>query len=272
MPPGRRSRRLRRLRPHKQRSETVNSDPGSRPGLTETERANGFANRFLFVCARRSKSLPFGGDLRPESLALYVRRFSEAVNDAAPVRDMGMTDDARELWRDVYPELSEGGADLLGAIIARAAPHVIRLAVLYALLDRHVAIGADHLRAALAVWRYCEDSAAHVFGGRTGSDLADRLLSMMRAAGDGGISRGDLRDGISHKVTTAQVDVALAYLQRRGLVRVSRESTGGRPREMWSVRGGGKPESGDQSTLSSPETAFPPQADNFDADGAEATR
>ena len=31
-------------------------------GLTESERANGFANRFLFVCARRSKSLPFGGD------------------------------------------------------------------------------------------------------------------------------------------------------------------------------------------------------------------
>ncbi len=35
--------------------------------MTRTEMANGFANRFLFVMSRRSKKLPFGGDLPPMS-------------------------------------------------------------------------------------------------------------------------------------------------------------------------------------------------------------
>jgi len=37
-----------------------------RRGLTATEVANGFANRFLFVWARRSKLLPEGGSLSDE--------------------------------------------------------------------------------------------------------------------------------------------------------------------------------------------------------------
>src|ERR1043165_1861399 len=32
-----------------------------RSSLTETDKANGFANRFLFVAVKRSKELPFGG-------------------------------------------------------------------------------------------------------------------------------------------------------------------------------------------------------------------
>ena len=36
--------------------------------LGETEQGNGFGNRFLWVCARRSKKLPFGGNLPARSL------------------------------------------------------------------------------------------------------------------------------------------------------------------------------------------------------------
>ena len=38
-----------------------------RRNLTATELANGFANRFLWVCARRFKLLPEGGTSRPLS-------------------------------------------------------------------------------------------------------------------------------------------------------------------------------------------------------------
>ena len=34
--------------------------------LSSTEAGNGFANRFLWVCARRSKELPEGGDLQED--------------------------------------------------------------------------------------------------------------------------------------------------------------------------------------------------------------
>jgi len=50
-----------------------------RRGLTGTEVANGFANRFLFVCARRSKQLPEGGDLGDDELRPLVDRLRDAL-------------------------------------------------------------------------------------------------------------------------------------------------------------------------------------------------
>ncbi len=40
----------------------------------------------------------------------------------------------------------------------------MRLALLYALLDKSRLIQAPHLLAALAFWEYCERSVLHVFG------------------------------------------------------------------------------------------------------------
>src|SRR5205823_2415002 len=42
--------------------------------LTATEQANGFANRFLWCCAKRSKHLPDGGDLHDADLRSLVDR------------------------------------------------------------------------------------------------------------------------------------------------------------------------------------------------------
>jgi hypothetical protein len=36
-----------------------------RAELTATDSANGFANRFIFMCVQRSKTLPFGGPMEP---------------------------------------------------------------------------------------------------------------------------------------------------------------------------------------------------------------
>ena len=47
--------------------------------LGDTEIANGFANRFMIVCSRRSKKLPFGGNLTDEELARFVPRFRDAI-------------------------------------------------------------------------------------------------------------------------------------------------------------------------------------------------
>src|SRR5256885_3001615 len=47
--------------------------------LTQTDAANGFANRFLFVASRRSKALPEGGHLAPEALDGLVQRLAEAL-------------------------------------------------------------------------------------------------------------------------------------------------------------------------------------------------
>src|SRR5262249_23993595 len=143
----------------------------ARARLTRTDMANGFANRFLFCCVKRSKFLPHGGNLDDTEIA---RLGALAANAAAVARKVGrvrMNVPAAQAWEQAYPELSTDRAGLVGAVIARAEAQVIRLALIYALLDCRVGddtvrthIDVAHFEAALAVWAYCETSALRIFG------------------------------------------------------------------------------------------------------------
>ena len=54
---------------------------------------------------------------------------------------------------------------------SRAAPHVRRLAMIYALLDMESVVDTKHLRAAKRLWDYCEDSAQSCFNKMTKKQL-----------------------------------------------------------------------------------------------------
>src|ERR1700680_147318 len=53
--------------------------------LAKTEMANGFANRFLFACVRRSKFLPFGGNLPDNELATMAEDVAKAITRAKEI-------------------------------------------------------------------------------------------------------------------------------------------------------------------------------------------
>jgi hypothetical protein len=59
---------------------------------------------------------------------------------------------AAQLWEQVYGDLSEGQPGMLGSMTSRAEAHVVRLSLMYALLDCSEQIQVEHLRAAIAVW------------------------------------------------------------------------------------------------------------------------
>ena len=243
--------------------------------LTDTAKANGFANRFMFLVVRRSKALPFGGSLSDDDLRDLARRVRSALTLAQDQAGSLSWGDGAELWERVYPGLSAGRSGMLGAVTARAETHVLRLAVLYALLDSKRALGREHIEAGLAVWRYCERSAAYVFGGLTGAPLADRLLDAIRDAGDAGIARGELRHGkVGHAIKTERFDAALGYLERCLLAERRDVATGGRPAERWFLKVGRKPDSEDESQLWSPQQGFGPTLSPDASDssnGAEPT-
>jgi hypothetical protein len=72
--------------------------------------------------------------------------------------------EARKDWEAIYPFLSREEPGLLGAVVARAEAHTVRLAMVYALLDGDHMIRRAHLKAAHALWNYCEASARYIFG------------------------------------------------------------------------------------------------------------
>ena len=200
--------------------------------LDATEMANGFANRFLWLCVRRSKSLPEGGSLAPGVNAEFAEEIRAALIFARRCSRMERDPGARELWAQVYDELSAGETGLVGALLARSEAQVLRLSMLYALLDCSKAVRVEHLRAALALWDYAERSVRYVFGDSTGNPDADVILRALRE-NPAGLTRTEVSNLFGRHLTAARIGRALDLLHQRGLVYPERESTGGRPTERW---------------------------------------
>jgi hypothetical protein len=203
--------------------------------LTDTSAANGFANRILWVCARRSKLLPDGGDLDSVDFSQIIERLQAAANFARSVGEMHRDEEARAIWHAVYESLSEGRPGMFGAITSRADCLGVRLSMIYALLDQSPVIKAAHLKAALAVWRYCEDSARFIFGDSLGEPVADEILRDLRGR-SGGMTRTEIRDLFQRNKPSEEVSRALGALQEHGLARVTfdyEQEDQRRPTERW---------------------------------------
>jgi hypothetical protein len=209
-----------------------------RARLTQTDRANGFANRFLFTLIRRSKELPFGGSLTDSQILHLGDQLKTVVETARTVGRVVMTDRAKACWADVYSELSAPKPGLLGAVVARGEAQAVRLALIYALLDGKDRIDLPHLEAALAVWGYCEESAAYIFGRTLGDHVADEILRALVRAGGNGMTRTEIRDLFGRNKRAEQIGAALGLLDTNGRARMVSTDTRGRPLETWYAIGG----------------------------------
>lgn len=233
--------------------------------LTEVDQANGFANRFLWVCTKRSRLLPDGGRFPESQLHEIANKVRAAVQAASQPKQLGRTAAAGKLWYEIYGELAADRPGMLGHVTNRAEAQVLRLSLIYALLDQRDQIDEVHLRAALACWRYCEESAAYAFGRSLGDPVAQELLNLMRASTDG-VSREQMRDAFHRNKSAADIRRALGVLERLGLAyRTKDTSTGGRPAEIWhavrspadAVRRDAESDLNAVSPTSGGDTAFP---------------
>jgi Protein of unknown function (DUF3987) len=203
--------------------------------LTDTAKTNGFANRFLWICARRSKLLPEGGELHKVNFAPIQRKIQDAVDFTRNVTVLRRDDHARAIWHEVYPALSEGKPGMFGSVTSRAEAQTMRLACLYALLDRSPIICAQHLTAALAVWQYSEASAQFIFGDALGDPTADDILRALRSHAEG-MTRTEIREFFHRNKPSAEIGRALGVLLEYGLASVTRlheDEDQKRPTERW---------------------------------------
>src|SRR5215217_770861 len=200
--------------------------------LTETETANGFANRFIWLMVRRSKVLPFGGQWHTVDVVQVVRRLGTALEFGKNVGEIKWGESAKELWRGRYVDLSRGMPGLFGAVVGRAEAQVLRVATVYAVMDCSKIIERPHLEATLALWDYAQESARFIFGDATGDPVADRIAGALRLAPEG-LTRNQIRDLFSRHVSSEHIGRALGELEKLGRVRLESQETGGRPAERW---------------------------------------
>ena len=208
-------------------------------GMLSNEADNGLANRFLWACSRRSKCLPEGGRMWTVDFADLQRAFQRVCYNANNLEAVSRDGNAADLWGhnimpDVgaYRELTKDQFGLYGAVVARGAAQVLRLSLIYALLDCAAEIRWEHLVAALEVWRYCQDSAKHIFGDALGDPTADEILRALRGC-PGGMTRTEVGAIFDRNKSSSEIGRALSVLANAGLARFAREKTAGRPTERW---------------------------------------
>lgn len=204
--------------------------------LSETESVNGFANRLLWICVRRSKCLPEGGGLPEDKLACLAQRITQTAKWAREHPGLLHREDAaRKLWAAVYPKLSEGLPGLLGAATSRAEAQTLRLSALYAVLDQSAVIRVEHLNAALALWDYSFASARYIFGDATGNAVADRIREALKSADQDGMTRTEIRDLFSRHESSEKISRALAQLLALGIAERRMVASDGRRIEVWTA-------------------------------------
>jgi hypothetical protein len=200
---------------------------------------DGFGNRFLYSCTDRSKLLPFGGNFDPAVLSVLGRKTREMIDLAQTRNEIVIAEAARPVWAAIYTAMesapSSGG--LIDHLTARAAPQMLRLSMLYALLDGAAQIAAPHIEAAQALWQFCEASASYIFSDMSGNNVINTLMSELGLARPDGIDRlYIIREMFGGHVRAHEIVQALRELQSAGKVRCEKKKKGngpGRPREMW---------------------------------------
>lgn len=213
--------------------------------ITETELAkkmdsnavfNGFANRFLVVVAKRTRLLPDGGKLTDDDFQKLASQLSVVIDAARKIGRMARSDDARKLWHEVYPKLSGDRAGNFGAITSRAEAHVLRLSMIYALLDGSSQIELAHLKAALECWRYCQDSALYIWGDFTRDGIAEKIRAALADAGDNGLTRSQLNDKLGGRVPVDEFSPELEKMISKGEVFKFFKDTKGRRATIYKLR------------------------------------
>jgi hypothetical protein len=199
--------------------------------LTSVEVANGFANRMLFVAAKRARLLPSGGSLSFDTVVSLGRKFRTAIDRARGIGEVRRSAGFVEAWAELYAKFPDESG-LTGALVARAAPHTLRLALTYALLDGADELGVEHLAAGYAAWRYAEDSARYFFGRHLGDETRQRLLDELRAVYPEGLDRKAQRDLFNRHIPEAKITVARSWLLDRRLATERSAPTDGRPRTV----------------------------------------
>jgi hypothetical protein len=191
--------------------------------LTQTEMFNGFANRLLWACVDRSKRLASGGYISDGEWAALADLLRPGLNLARRAGLVRRDKEAEELWEKLYHgPLAEDPPGLVGMLTARGEPQVIRLSLLFALLDDEDTIRLRHLEQAWEWWKFSHRSVEFLFGesepGESGGDAA-KLLVALREAGCRGLTKTEqFVKAFGRHRTSEQIEQARRKLADQGLV------------------------------------------------------
>jgi hypothetical protein len=202
--------------------------------LSANDTANGFANRILWVRSERVRLLPDGGDIQSVDFSQEVKKLCQIAESSRRVGEVKRTPEAGEYWHHLYiNELSTGDAQgIWGQVTDRAEAQVVRLSLLFAIMDLSRRIELKHIKAAKAVWDYSFKSAQWVFSDSPYSANGKRLLESLQC---GPLTKTQITHGVFQK--HLQKEESRAVLEEiKDKIITQKIETRGKPTTLVSLR------------------------------------
>lgn len=195
--------------------------------LSEVEAENGFANRIMWCAARRSKKISIPTNIDWRAIPGLIPQLHSIVTHFQNISRIDWSSDAKTDWNSFYDQLPEKASGMIGKITARASGHVLRLAMIYTVLEdtNPAMISREALGAAIAVWQYLLASARYVFGQTTGDKKADKIYLALRREPSNRLARYQIRrDVFADHISSLDLDSALGILYDLKLVDFNNEA------------------------------------------------
>ena len=197
--------------------------------LSKTDASNGFANRFLWVHSARTKQLPHGGGKLDFTVETNTLR--EIISKSQNRGEIVRSQEADDYWASIYTELTEKVPGIWGEVTSRGHAQVVRLSLIFCLLDIAEKIEAKHIQAAKAVWDYCSQSARWAFEESRFSRDAERVLQCLL---QGAMSMTKInRVVFQNNLTQGRRDALMRELE--GHIHVEKKRTRGRDATILSL-------------------------------------
>jgi hypothetical protein len=210
-----------------------------RDKIVQNDITNGFSNRMMWLVVKRAKVIPCPPPIFWKQYPGVIKSLLDVkVNlTLANSRSMSWQKEALLEWHKYYHIKKDFGMGIVGPIIARSAPHVLRLSMLYAALDGVTLIRPEHLKAALAFVDYCERCAQWIFQERTGNKIADKILWNLERRSQGMTRQEIQHETFSNHCNETTLNMALSQLVNAGLIEVSYERAGNNKKiERWKMK------------------------------------
>lgn len=209
--------------------------------ITRDDIDGGTLNRFMVCYSRYSKLLPSGGNL-PNSLREQLTgQVFQVVERAQKVERVERNEEASKLWETIYLDHhhNDDRSEIVKAATDRFLQQQLRLQVLLTALNDSDVVTTDIVKAAYDIASYSEQTSKWLFDGPAENVAMleqKELYDFIKAAGDGGVSRQDIRRDLyqNHKSKPA-IDHLINALIKRSLIKLSEVPTKGRPKTIYTA-------------------------------------
>lgn len=184
--------------------------------LSDSDIASGLGSRLLLAKVSRFKKISRPDLISDDEVDVLAEKIDDALdwamdfsfekqdpisthlykyfnsNHLKPKRELPLSNAAWAYWDHLYEKLDSERPEAVRDLLVRAPSNIIRLAVIYAILDKSSVVDKKHLEAAEAVWDYCQDSAIQIFAGITGDYHVDKLLRKMKNSHEKSLTKSEI--------------------------------------------------------------------------------